>query len=130
MKQILLLGAGMVTRPLTRYLLDQPDFKLTIASRTVSKAERLIDGHPDGTALALLADDTGKLEKLIQEHDLTISLLPAPLHPVVAKLCIKHKKHMVTTSYISPAMEDLDAPAKDAGIMILNEIEHPTSVVR
>jgi len=122
MKQILLLGAGMVTRPLTRYLLDHPGFKLTIVDQMADKAEKLIDRHPDGTALALLADNTEKLGKLIQEHDITISLLPAPLHPVVAKLCIERKKHMVTTSYISPAMKDLDAPAKDAGVMILNEI--------
>ena len=123
MKKVLVLGAGLVTRPLVRYLLDQPDFKVTVASRTVSKAERLIDGHPDGTALTLLADtEREKLEKLISEHDLSISLLPAPLHPVVADLCIKHKKHMVTTSYVSDTMKALDAPAKKAGVMILNEI--------
>ena len=122
MKKVLLLGAGLVTRPLARYLLDQPDFHLTIASRTVSKAEALVDGHPSGTAMTLLADDTNKLSKLISEHDLTISLLPAPLHPVVAELCIKFKKHMVTTSYVSDVMNALDGPAREAGIMILNEI--------
>ena len=90
MKKVLVLGAGLVTRPLVRYLLDQPDFSVTVASRTVSKAERLIAGHPDGTALTLLADDREKLEGLISGHDLSISLLPAPLHPVVAELCIKH----------------------------------------
>lgn len=122
MKKVLVLGAGLVARPLVRYLLDQPDFKVTVASRTVSKAEALVDGHPDGTTLTLLVDDTAKLEKLISEHDLAISLLPAPLHPVVAEMCIKHKKHMVTTSYVSPKMKALDGPAKDAGVMILNEI--------
>ena len=123
MKKILLLGAGLVTRPLVRYLLDQPDFHLTIATRTVSKADTLIDGHPRGSTTTLLAaKEPEKLEKLITEHDLAISLLPAPLHPVVAKLCIKHKKQMVTTSYVSPVMSELDGPARDAGIMILNEI--------
>ena len=122
MKSVLVLGAGMVSRPLVRYLLDQPDFKVTVASRTVSKAVALIDGHPDGTALPLLADDTAALDKLVAAHDLAISLLPAPLHPVVAKMCIKHKKHMVTTSYVSPAMRELDGPARDAGVMVLNEL--------
>jgi len=122
MKKVLVLGAGLVTRPLVRYLLDQPDFHVTVASRTVSKAEALVDGHPNGTAMTLLADETEKLEKLVSEHDLSVSLLPAPLHPVVAKLCIKHKKHMVTTSYVGPPMQALDGPAKDAGVMILNEI--------
>jgi len=85
MKKVLVLGAGLVSRPLVRYLLDQPDFKVTVASRTVSKAEALVNGHPDGVTLALLADsEPDKLEGLIGEHDLAISLLPAPLHPVVA----------------------------------------------
>jgi saccharopine dehydrogenase (NADP+, L-glutamate forming)/spermidine synthase len=105
-----------------RYLLDQPDFHVTVASRTVSKAEALVAGHPKGTTLPLLADETDKLEKLVSEHDLSVSLLPAPLHPVVAKLCVKHRKHMVTTSYVSPEMEAVDAPAREAGVTVLNEI--------
>jgi len=122
MKKVLVLGAGLVSRPLVRYLLDQPDFYVTVASRTVSKAVALVDGHERGTALPLLADDKEKLNQLISGHDLSISLLPAPLHPVVAELCIKHGKQMVTTSYVSPEMQALDGPARSAGVMILNEI--------
>ncbi len=122
MKKVLLLGAGLVSRPLVRYLLDRPDFGVTVASRTVSKAETLIGSHERGKALALLANETDKLDKLVGEHDLAISLLPAPLHPVVAEMCVKHRKHMVTTSYVSPKMKELDGPARKAGVMILNEI--------
>ena len=122
MKKVLVLGAGLVSRPLVRYLLDQPDFAVTVATRTVSKAEALIQGHRQGKTIRLLADDTAALEGLIREHDLAVSLLPAPLHPVVAQTCIKHDKHMVTTSYVSPAMKALDQAAKDAGLMILSEI--------
>ncbi len=122
MKKVLVLGAGLVTRPLVRYLLDHPDMCVTVASRTVSKAEALVAGHPSGTTMTLLANDTDKLAKLVGEHDLAVSLLPAPLHPVVAELCIKNRKHMVTTSYVSPKMQALDKPAMDAGVMILNEI--------
>jgi saccharopine dehydrogenase (NADP+, L-glutamate forming)/spermidine synthase len=121
MKSVLVLGAGLVTRPLVRYLLNH-DFRVTVASRTVSKARDLIGGHPSGTATDLLADDTAKLDKLVAAHDLSVSLLPAPLHPVVAEMCIKHGKQMVTTSYVSPKMKDLDAAARKAGTMILNEI--------
>ena len=53
MKKILVLGAGMVSRPMIRYLLDQPDFHVIMASRTVSKAEHMIDGHPHGEAFSL-----------------------------------------------------------------------------
>jgi len=122
MKRVLVLGAGLVARPLVRYLLDQPDFKVTVASRTVSKADALVAGHPDGTTMTLLADETDKLHKLVSEHDLAISLLPAPLHPVVAEMCTRHKKQMVTTSYVSPKMKALDGAARAAGVICLNEI--------
>jgi saccharopine dehydrogenase-like NADP-dependent oxidoreductase len=118
---ILILGAGLVSRPLVRYLLYLPEFKLTMASRTVSKAEKIIDGHPDGTAISLNVKDEAQLEELISKSDLTVSLLPYIYHVKVANFCIKNKKHMVTTSYVSPEMKDLDHKAKDAGIIILNE---------
>ncbi len=122
MKNILVLGAGLVAKPLVRYLLDHPDFKVTVASRTVSKAVKLIDEHPDGKALPLNVTDEAELEKLVSSHDLTISLVPYTHHVKIANMCIKHKKNMVTTSYVSKPMAELDKAAKDAGILILNEI--------
>ena len=120
-KNVLVLGAGMVSRPMIRYLFDNTAHHVTMASRTVSKAEKIIDGHPNGTAISLNVKDDAALEKLITECDLAVSLLPYIYHPKVAKLCIKHKKQMVTTSYVSDAMKALDSGAKDAGIIILNE---------
>jgi alpha-aminoadipic semialdehyde synthase len=37
-----------------------------------------------------------------------VSLLPAPMHPLVARHCIDHGKHLVTASYVSPEMKALD----------------------
>ena len=108
MKNILVLGAGLVSRPMIRYLLDQPDFFVTMASRTVSKAEKIINGHPDGKANELNVKDDEKLERLVSESDLTVSLLPYTYHVKVAEFCIKHKKQMLTTSYVSDAMKALD----------------------
>ena len=121
MKKILVLGAGMVSRPLVRYLLDQPDYFVKMASRTVSKAEKIINSHERGEAEALNASDEKQLEKLISESDVTVSFLPYTYHVKVAKLCIKHKKHLVTTSYVSDDMKKLDGQAKNARILLLNE---------
>jgi len=120
-KNILVIGAGLVSKPMIRYLLDQPGFFVTMASKTVSKAEKIIDGHPDGKALELNVKDDEKLERLVSESDLTVSLLPYIYHVKVAKFCIKHKKQMVTTSYVSDAMKAFDKKAKDARILILSE---------
>jgi saccharopine dehydrogenase (NADP+, L-glutamate forming)/spermidine synthase len=122
MNKVLMLGAGLVARPPVRFLLQQPETQVTVASRTVSKAQAIVGDAPNGKAVAWTVDDLDALEKMIGEHDLAISLLPAPQHPVVAKLCIEKRKHMVTTSYVSPAMKELDGPAKNAGVLILNEI--------
>jgi saccharopine dehydrogenase (NADP+, L-glutamate forming) len=121
MKKILVLGAGMVSRPMIQYLLDQPDYHVIMASRTVSKAEQMIDGHPQGEAFSLDVNDDKKVEDFVSKADVVVSLLPYTYHVKVAEMCIKHKKQMITTSYVSDAMKALDKKAKAAGILILNE---------
>jgi len=120
-KNVLILGAGMVSRPMVRYLFENTDYHVTMASRTVSKAEKIIDGNSKGTAISLNVKDEALLEKLVSESDMTVSLLPYTYHVKVANFCIKHKKQMVTTSYVSEEMKSLDNDAKNAGILILNE---------
>ncbi len=121
MKKVLLLGAGMVAKPIAEYILDN-NLELTIASRTIEKAKKLIGGKKNGKAIAWNTDQSEVLEKLISEHDITVSLLPYTYHVAVAKLCIRHKKNMLTTSYVSDKMKALDNAVKQAGILIMNEI--------
>jgi saccharopine dehydrogenase (NADP+, L-glutamate forming) len=122
MKRVLILGAGLVAKPLVRYLLDQPDFEVVVATRTVSKAIKLIDNHPKGTAKTLNLKNEVGLKDEVKEADLVISMVPYAFHTLVARFCIEFKKHMVTTSYVSEEMKALDGEAKNAGILILNEI--------
>ncbi len=122
MNKVLVLGAGLVARPLVRYLLNQPEVKLTIASRTVSKAEKLIENHPRGIAKQLNVDNEQALSDFIADTDITVSLLPWTHHMKAANLCLKHSKHLVTTSYVNPEMQALDKEAKKKGILFLNEI--------
>ncbi|MCD6468276.1 MAG: saccharopine dehydrogenase NADP-binding domain-containing protein [Thermoplasmata archaeon] len=121
MENVLVLGAGMVSKPLVRYLLEKAGFSVTVASRTLSKAERLINGHPNGEAHTLDVHDDSSLEDFVKKSDLVVSLLPYVYHVKVAELCIKHGKHLVTTSYVSRNMRELDKKAKDANVLLLNE---------
>jgi saccharopine dehydrogenase-like NADP-dependent oxidoreductase len=121
MKKVLILGAGMVVNPIVRYLLDK-NFIVTVATRTKSKADEMIGGHPNGRSVAWTVEQEAELDAMIAEHDLTVSLLPYLYHVMVAKKCIRLKKNMVTTSYVKPEMRALDAEAKAAGIIILNEL--------
>ncbi|MGB5755149.1 MAG: saccharopine dehydrogenase NADP-binding domain-containing protein, partial [Thermoanaerobaculia bacterium] len=73
MKKVVVFGAGLVSRPLVRYLLDH-GFGVTVASRTVSKAEALVEGHPNGRATQVMADDEQALRSFVAESDLAVSL--------------------------------------------------------
>ena len=115
-----MLGAGLVTRPLVDYLLKH-NISVKVASRTVAKAEKLIDGHPNGEAIEWTVDMQPELRKMIDNSDLVISLLPANFHAEIAKICIELGTNMATTSYVSPEMKALHRPAKEKGIVILNE---------
>jgi saccharopine dehydrogenase-like NADP-dependent oxidoreductase len=117
----LVLGAGLVSKPLVRYLLDNTDYLVVMASRTLSKVEKIIGNHPRGIALELDISDEDQLDRLVSESDLTVSLLPYEYHVKIAKLCLKYKRHLVTTSYVSDEMKSLNKEAKKIGVLFLNE---------
>ena len=124
MKRVLILGAGLVTGPIVSYLLDK-GYRVTVASRTVGKAQKLVGDHPHGDALAYDIEtdpDCITLNKLVSETDLVVSFLPYLHHVGVAKAALAAGKPMVTTSYVSPAMRELDTAAQEAGLIILNEV--------
>jgi len=121
-KKILLLGSGFVARPAAEYLSRQPENCLTIACRTLEKAQRLAEGLANSNAISLDVSITDALEAAVADHDLVISLIPYTHHADVIKAAIKGKTHVVTTSYVSPSMLELDEEAKKAGIVVMNEI--------
>jgi saccharopine dehydrogenase (NADP+, L-glutamate forming) len=121
MNKVLILGAGLVVKPMIEFLLEH-NFTVKIATTTKEKADRMIKGHPNGSSQRWSTDDTDTLEKLVNEHDIAVSFLPYRYHTLVAKVCIKCKKPLVTTSYVQPEMQALDESAKKAGVIILNEI--------
>jgi saccharopine dehydrogenase-like NADP-dependent oxidoreductase len=121
MKKVLILGAGLVAKPMVEYLLKN-GFSLMIASPMKDRADEMINGNSLGSSLDWSMDDPETLKKLIKEYDITVSLLPYKFHTDVAKVCLKYKKHLVTASYVQPEMKALDAEAKKAGVILLNEI--------
>jgi saccharopine dehydrogenase (NADP+, L-glutamate forming)/spermidine synthase len=122
MKRALVLGAGLVSRPLVRYLLEQPDLHVRVATRTVSKAQRLIGDHPRGEAVQWVVEERNRLREMMEDSHIVISLLPYVYHVIVADLCIEYGIPLVTTSYVSKEMQERGSKAKEAGIILLNEI--------
>ncbi|KAI0439817.1 Saccharopine dehydrogenase [Xylaria telfairii] len=119
--KVLLLGAGFVARP-TLDILSEAGIPVTVACRTIETAQKLAEGVKLANPVSLDVADDQALDAAVAQHDLVISLIPYTFHAVVIKSAIRNKKHVVTTSYVSPAMTELDAEAKAAGITVMNEI--------
>ncbi len=126
MRSILILGAGRSASSLIKYLVDHAQHEqwtIVVADREVQHAASLLKGAGDAAkAMALDATNAEARSAEIAEHDLVISMLPAFMHMDVVKDCIRLKKHVLTPSYVPDAMWPLDAEAKAAGLVLLNEL--------
>ena len=116
------MGSGYVSKPAVDYLCRDPTVKVIVASNSIADAKRITDGIGNAEAVALDVANQTQLSDLVRNSSVVLSLLPAAMHPDVAKHCIQHGKSLITGSYISPAMAELNGPAMEAGITILNEI--------
>jgi saccharopine dehydrogenase (NADP+, L-glutamate forming) len=117
----LLLGSGYVATPAIE-VLSKAGIHVTVACRTLASAQQLAGSFQNAKSISLDVSDTAALEAAVAQHDITISLIPYTFHADVIKAAIKARKNVVTTSYVSPAMLELDAEAKAAGITVMNEI--------
>ena len=125
MKTILILGAGLSSSSLIRYLLEKSvenNWQLRIVDQDIELVKTKINGHPNGTALSFNALDSDERKPEIEKADLVISMLPARFHIGVAEDCIALKTNLITPSYISPEMKALDIEARESDIIIMNEI--------
>jgi saccharopine dehydrogenase (NADP+, L-glutamate forming) len=133
MKKVLILGSGMVAKPMVEYLL-QKGITLKIASPEKSRADELIKGNPLGSSTDWSMNNRHTLERLVEGHDITVSLLPYRYHYDVARVCLRYKRSFVTTSYEQPSLKALDEAARKAGVIFLNEtgldpgIDHMTAM--
>ncbi len=122
MKKVAVLGAGYVVKPMIDYFIEQCKYEVTIATRTVSKAERIIDGRPLGIAIAWTTDQVDVLEKIIKETEMVIAMIPRSGHAMVAELCIKHRTPMITTDFKHPGIACYNEEAKKQNTLILTEL--------
>lgn len=123
MRSILVLGAGRSSSALINYLLERApgqQWKITVGDVNEAAARARIGNAANTKAIAFDIKKEGA-ETVIAAHDLVISVLPAMHHPVAAKFCLKHRKHLITASYVSHDMLALNADAKNAGLLFLNE---------
>lgn len=125
MKKILVIGAGRSAVTLIKYLLDYSsanNWQVTVADFSIELADQAVGNHNNGKAIFFNVTAKKQRESEIENADIVISMLPASLHITVAKDCVRLGKNLVTASYVSPEIAELDEAAKQAGILLLNEI--------
>ena len=125
MKKILVIGAGRSAVTLIKYLLDNSsanNWQVKVADFSIELADQAVGNHNNGKAIFFNVTDKKQRESEIENADIVISMLPASLHITVAKDCVRLGKNLVTASYVSSEIAELDEAAKQAGILLLNEI--------
>jgi saccharopine dehydrogenase-like NADP-dependent oxidoreductase len=125
MRTILIIGAGRSASSLIQYLLnksEEENLHLIIGDLSLELAQKKTNNHQNATPITLDIFDNEQRKNAIENADIVISMLPAHLHIEVARDCIVYKKHLVTASYISDAMQALDAAAKENNLIFMNEI--------
>src|SRR4051812_7467803 len=98
MKSILILGAGRSSSALIDYFLHKASgnqWRITVGDVSVAAAKERIGTSAVATAIAFDITQESSHE-IIRQHDVVVSLIPANLHPAVARLCLQHGKHLFT----------------------------------
>jgi saccharopine dehydrogenase-like NADP-dependent oxidoreductase len=125
MRRILVLGAGLSATSLIRYLLEKSgdhDWQVTLGDIDLNRARKKISNHPNGIAVTFDVFDEEQRDLFISSSDIVISMLPARMHQLVAVGCLKHRKHLITASYVSEEIKQMNESARKLGILFLNEI--------
>jgi saccharopine dehydrogenase-like NADP-dependent oxidoreductase len=121
-KNVLVLGAGMMSPPLLRYMLGRTPHRVLVAALDVSRAQTVLEDFPRGRVQQIDVTDVKAVAPLVCEADAVVSLLPADLTPGIARLAIDCRIPLVNTSYVSPALRELDGAARSAGVLLLAEM--------
>ena len=124
MHTILILGGGKSAIFLIDFLAKScqaKDRKLILADLQLASAQEKLKNQQNTEARQLDIEDTHARQSLINEADLVISMLPAFMHPKVAKDCLEFGKHFFSASYESEEMREMKSEIEAKGLFFLNE---------
>ena len=114
------LGAGLSSLPGIRRIASSGK-KITVWNRTLAKAEYSIN-HTNSENVKAKKYDLDAVSLELKEGDIVISQLSANMHISIAEICLEKKCHFVSSSYIAPAMKNLNSKAEEKGLVFINEI--------
>jgi len=120
MRKILIIGAGKSSISLIDYLVEHAEaekWEITVADMTRELALQKTKGraHTQAASIDMKNDETRRA--LIRTFDIVISMLPAVYHSIIAQDCLELGKNLVTPSYISLTMKEMDDAVKSKGLI-------------
>lgn len=124
MNTIVILGAGKSSTYLIDFLADscaEKNRSLILADLDVESAKAKLKNRKETRAEQLDSANDAQRRALISKADVVISMLPAFMHPLVAKDCLELGKHFFSASYESDAMREMSAEVEAKGLLFLNE---------
>lgn len=124
-RKVLVIGAGRSSSSLIRYLHENAaelDITIRIGDIDPEVAKAKVNGHERGEGFGFDALNAEARRAEIQQADLVISMLPARWHLHVAEDCIEFGIPVITPSYVSSEMQQLDSLAKSKGVLVLCEV--------
>ena len=125
MKNIFVIGAGLSASSLLRYLTENAsleNWQIKVCDRDGELAQSKVDDCENAMGFELDALNPDARKPYMEWADLVISMLPARFHIEIAKDCLKFNTNLITPSYVSKEMKELDEAAKAAGLLFMNEI--------
>lgn len=110
-------GTGLSSAPGLRKLIEAAH-SVVVWNRTVEKAREAVgDLTQDIRTYSLEA-----LTAALKPGDIAISMLTADHHVGIAEACLSKGAHFVSSSYIAPEMQALDAAFREKGLVSINEV--------
>lgn len=109
--KILILGAGLVGRPMALDLAETSHFKITLCDNDISRLEK-VSNHSGITPLLLNVRDREQFSKICQQHDLIVNALPGFLGYEITKQIIEFGKDLVDISFFPEDPEPLEELAE------------------
>lgn len=119
MKKLLLFGSGRSAPVLIHYLSELANKE--IIQVTVADASLSNQPVPNIQYKQVDIHNESDRQRLVQDSDLVISLLPPSLHLLIAQDCLLFSRHFLTASYVSPELQALHKASEERGLLFLME---------
>lgn len=124
MLTVLIAGAGKSSAHLIDYMLSnaKQKWRVVVMDANPEMIAEKLNGNPKGEAAVIDIHDENARQNLVKNADIVLSLMPPNLHFLLAKDCLKFRKNLITSSYVSDDIRALDAEVRNAGISFMCEM--------